>query len=54
MGILAENQIGDPMKPLRIMTLITVSSLLLTACETIQGAGRDITNAGNALESAVN
>lgn len=38
---------------MRLLTLLLLSSFLLTACETIQGIGRDVTNAGEALEDAV-
>ncbi|MBY0423279.1 MAG: entericidin A/B family lipoprotein [Parvularculaceae bacterium] len=33
--------------------LLLAFSLLLSACETIKGAGRDITKAGEAIEDAV-
>lgn len=38
-----------------LFTLLTVmfSILVLSACQTIQGAGRDIQRAGDALEDAV-
>lgn len=33
-----------------ILAAILLSSLALTACETTKGLGRDITNAGEAVE----
>ncbi|MDT8329124.1 MAG: entericidin A/B family lipoprotein [Roseovarius sp.] len=39
---------------MRIMTLCLIAVLGLAGCETIQGAGRDIQNAGQTLEKAVN
>ncbi|WP_108816235.1 entericidin A/B family lipoprotein [Loktanella sp. Alg231-35] len=36
---------------LRIALVLTV--LGLSACETVQGVGRDITNAGQAVENAL-
>ncbi|MEX0645289.1 MAG: entericidin A/B family lipoprotein [Parvularculaceae bacterium] len=38
---------------MRLLTLLLLTSFLLAACETIQGVGRDVTNAGEALEDAV-
>lgn len=38
---------------MRIMLLGLVACFGLTACETIQGAGRDVQDAGQALETAV-
>ena len=41
------------MKPILVFCLAGLSLLVLTACNTIQGAGRDITRAGEALEEVV-
>jgi predicted small secreted protein len=38
---------------MRMMFIGLVACLGLTACETIQGAGRDVQDAGKALETAV-
>jgi predicted small secreted protein len=45
------NQIGET--TMRMMLLGLLASLGLTACETIQGAGRDVQDAGQAIENAV-
>ncbi|MCB1803191.1 MAG: entericidin A/B family lipoprotein [Gammaproteobacteria bacterium] len=41
------------MKSFRIVLLAFALLVTLSACETIKGIGRDITNAGEALEDAV-
>lgn len=41
------------MKSILAALLAGLSLVVLTACNTIQGAGRDITRAGEALEDAV-
>lgn len=41
------------MKAWAAVAFICLAAVNLTACQTIQGAGRDIQNAGEALESAV-
>lgn len=38
---------------MRIIAALMASVFFLTACETIQGAGRDIEDAGEGLEEAV-
>ncbi|WP_375202624.1 entericidin A/B family lipoprotein [Hyphococcus sp.] len=38
---------------MRFLTLLLAFGLFLTSCETIKGAGRDITNAGEAIDDAV-
>lgn len=38
---------------MRIAALISVLCLLLASCETLKGVGRDLENAGDALEDAV-
>jgi len=38
---------------MRLLALLLSFGLLLSACETIKGAGRDITNAGEAIDDAV-
>lgn len=38
---------------MRLLTLSLIAALGLAACETVQGAGRDIQSAGQALERAV-
>lgn len=35
------------------ITLILLALCGLTACETVKGVGRDITNAGQALDNAI-
>lgn len=35
-----------------IILAITISTLGLTACETVDGAGRDIENAGEAVQKS--
>lgn len=37
-----------------ILLALTVTSLGLSACNTMEGAGRDIGNAGEAIEDAAN
>ncbi|SLN63774.1 Entericidin EcnA/B family protein [Roseovarius gaetbuli] len=39
---------------MRMIALGLIAVLGLAGCETIQGAGRDIQNAGQTLEKAVN
>ena len=41
------------MKAWAVIASIFLVAVGLTACQTIQGAGRDIQNAGEALEGAV-
>lgn len=41
------------MKSILALLLAGLSLLALSGCNTIQGAGRDITRAGEALEDAV-
>lgn len=36
------------------MTLALLTALALSACETIEGAGQDIQNAGEAIETEAN
>ncbi|WP_428408850.1 entericidin A/B family lipoprotein [Hyphococcus sp.] len=38
---------------MRFLTLLLAFGLFLSSCETIKGAGRDITNAGEAIDDAV-
>ncbi|MEM1191780.1 MAG: entericidin A/B family lipoprotein [Pseudomonadota bacterium] len=38
------------MRPLIILLILT---FVLTACETVKGVGRDIENAGEALDDAI-
>ena len=33
--------------------LLVIATVILSGCETIKGAGRDITNAGEAIEEAM-
>lgn len=37
---------------MRIFAILAIFGLFLTACETIKGVGRDIENAGEALDEA--
>jgi entericidin B len=39
---------------LRFLTLIIATTLGLSACETVDGAGRDIENAGEVVQDAAN
>jgi predicted small secreted protein len=41
------------MQKLLIVLLVLTAVIVLNGCETIKGAGRDITNAGEAIEDAV-
>lgn len=41
------------MKPVIVFLIAGLSALVLTACNTIQGVGRDIERAGQELEEAV-
>jgi entericidin B len=41
------------MRKLITVLLLLASLAVLTGCETLKGAGRDIQNAGEALEEAV-
>ena len=41
------------MKPVIVFLIAGFSALVLTACNTIQGVGRDIERAGQELEEAV-
>lgn len=38
---------------MRLVALIVSAALLLSACETLKGVGRDVENAGEALDDAV-
>ena len=38
---------------MRIMTVLVAACFFLAACETIKGVGRDIENAGEAIDDAV-
>jgi predicted small secreted protein len=38
---------------MRVITILLAFTFFLSACETIKGAGRDITNAGEAIDEAV-
>lgn len=38
---------------MRFLALILASLMFLSACETLKGVGRDVENAGEALEEAV-
>lgn len=38
---------------LKILALLLMLTPLLMACETVKGVGRDVTNAGEALEDAI-
>ncbi|MCA8889872.1 MAG: entericidin A/B family lipoprotein [Parvularculaceae bacterium] len=38
---------------MRVLSLIICACVFLGACETIKGVGRDIENAGEALDDAV-
>ena len=41
------------MQKLMLLFMLLASVVVFSGCETIKGAGRDITNAGEALEDAV-
>ena len=38
---------------MRILPLALIAMTFLSACETIKGAGRDVTAAGNTLDRAI-
>jgi len=38
---------------LKIFSILFAIAILLSACETVKGVGRDVTNAGEALEEAI-
>ncbi len=38
---------------MRIISIILIFAAFLASCETIKGAGRDITRAGEAIDDAV-
>lgn len=38
---------------MKVLSLILAASLFLASCETIKGVGRDIENAGEAIDDAV-
>lgn len=38
---------------MRLAALILLAAFTLSACETIKGVGRDVTNAGNAIDRAI-
>lgn len=38
---------------MRLIALFAAFSVLLASCETIKGVGRDVTNAGEAIDSAL-
>ncbi|MCS5597880.1 MAG: entericidin A/B family lipoprotein [Alphaproteobacteria bacterium] len=37
-----------------ILTVLAIAGLTLSACETIEGAGQDIENAGHSIQDAAN
>jgi predicted small secreted protein len=39
--------------PMKALSLLFAACLFLSACETIKGVGRDIENAGEAIDDAV-
>ncbi len=41
------------MKTTRIIAALIVATFALSGCETLQGAGKDLQSAGQALENAV-
>lgn len=41
------------MRRLTSVLVVLMAVIVLNGCETIKGAGRDITNAGEAIEDAV-
>ena len=43
----------NPKSLMLLLVLTAVLSLSLTACNTLEGAGRDIQSAGRAIENAV-
>jgi predicted small secreted protein len=54
MSVTFDELLGETqMRSLMIAFLLVASVIALSGCETIKGAGRDITNAGEALEDAV-
>jgi len=38
---------------MKMLTVLVVACLVLSSCETIKGVGRDIENAGEAIDDAV-
>ncbi|GGC97321.1 entericidin A/B family lipoprotein [Aquisalinus flavus] len=38
---------------LRILAALVALTMFMSACETVKGVGRDITNAGEAIDEAV-
>jgi len=40
------------MKRLVIVSLLCLAPLMATACHTVQGAGKDVTSVGEAMEDA--
>lgn len=38
---------------MRLLSLILAFGFLLASCETVKGVGRDVTNAGEAIDDAV-
>ena len=36
---------------MRVLSVLLAFCFLLTACETVKGVGRDVTNAGQALDN---
>lgn len=44
---------GLKMKKIIVIALLLTASVALSACETVKGAGRDLQNAGNALDEAL-
>lgn len=41
-------------KFLTVLAALLLSSSMLTACNTVEGAGRDVENAGEAVQDAAN
>jgi len=38
---------------MRILAILSIFCLFLTSCETIKGAGRDVTSAGEAIDDVI-
>ncbi|MEQ8177448.1 MAG: entericidin A/B family lipoprotein [Amphiplicatus sp.] len=38
---------------MRVLSVLLAFCFLLTACETVKGVGRDVTNAGEAIDDAL-
>lgn len=41
------------MKKILVLALLLTATVALSACETVKGAGRDLQNAGQALDEAI-